>query len=391
MHPFHFSSPGGVPTPDQKVTDLENSLFAQSATAGLERLRLQETFPLRPDYGAKGTNIVLWANYFALTPSPQLVLYRYDLSVSPVATGRKLTQIIRLLLQSSELQSAKEDVVTDFKSTLISRTKLDDQTIRVKYRGEGEDDPSDKAAEYKVQLQYTNTLPVAELVQYLTSANLAAQYDQKLPMLQAFNIFLNHYSKSADNRAAIGSSKTFAIDDRSAAWDLTDCLTAVRGYFASVRAATARVLVNVNVSHGAFYQAGPLDEFIIGFGSQRGLYKLESFLKRLRVRTNHLKERKNKSGVVIIRPRTILGLATKNDGSGLAHPPRVQSYGAGPKNVEFWLEERSSGSGEPAKDAPAAGGGKKKRGKGASQAETKPSSSANGRYISVYDFFATSK
>jgi eukaryotic translation initiation factor 2C len=337
---------------------------------------------------------VLWANYFAFTPSTKLTLYRYDLSVKPVATGRKLTQIIRLLLQSSELQPTKEDVVTDFKSTLLSLKKLDDQTVQIKYRGEGEDEPSDKAAQYEVQLKYTNTLPAAELVQYLTSTSPAAQYDQKLPMIQAFNIFLNHYSKSADNRAAIGSSKTFAIDDRSATWDLTGCLTAVRGYFASVRAATARVLVNVNVSHGAFYQAGPLDQLMVGFGGGKS-YKLESFLKKLRVRTTHLKSRTNKSGVVIIRPKAILGFATKNDGSGLAHPPRVTEYGAGPKHVEFWLEERSSGSSEPPKNAPApapaTGGGKKRRGKGAPQAETKPSSSANGRYISVYDFFETSK
>ncbi|KAI1174313.1 Piwi-domain-containing protein [Nemania sp. FL0916] len=397
--PAVFTSPGGVPAPDRRVTELENKLCAPSttATAGLDRLRLQETFPLRPDYGTKGRELTLWTNYFALTPSTQLVLYRYDLSVKPEAKSRKLTQIIRLLLQSSELQPAKEDVVTDFRSTLVSRAKLgeDDQTILIKYRreGEDEDDPSDKATEYEVRLLYTNTLPVAELVQYLTSTDLAGQYDQKLPIIQAFNIFLNHYAKSADNRAAIGSSKTFAMDDgndRAATWDLGNCLTAVRGYFASVRAATARILVNVNVSHGAFYQAGPLDEFINRFENRRGLYKLESFLKRLRVRSTHLKERKNRAGVVIIRPRTIFGLASKNDGSTLAHPPRVQNYGAGPKDVEFWLEESSGSSAPPKAEAvPAAGGGKKKRGKGASQAETKSSSSAGGRYISVYDFFAT--
>ncbi|KAK7397876.1 hypothetical protein QQX98_012754 [Neonectria punicea] len=73
---------------------------------------------------------------------------------------------------------------------------------------------------------------------------------------------------------------------------------AVRGFFTSVRAATARVLININVSYSAFYQEGPLEQFILRFGDQKGLFKLEAFLKRLRIRTTYLKEKKNKKGPV---------------------------------------------------------------------------------------------
>ncbi|KAI0390066.1 ribonuclease H-like domain-containing protein [Xylariaceae sp. FL0594] len=325
--------------------------------------------------------------------SPGLVLYRYDLSVKPEATGRKLKQIVRLLLDSPELASAKEDVVTDFKSTLISRKKITDQTIRIRYRSEGEDEPSDKATDYDVKLLYTNTCSADDLVQHLTSTNLSNQYDQKLPMIQAFNIFLNHYSKSADTLTTIGANKTFlisSITDRSSSYSLGDCLTAVRGYFASVRAATGRILVNVNVSNGAFYQAGPLEDFILGFDQSKGLRQFELLVKKLRIRTTHLKERKNKSGAVIIRPKTIIGIANTEDGKKLEHPPRVKMHGAGPKDVEFWLEERPAGSSQPSSSAAAAaaGGGKKKKGgKAALPPPSSSSSSAKGQYISVYDFF----
>ncbi|KAI3322094.1 Piwi-domain-containing protein [Xylariaceae sp. AK1471] len=380
--PQVFSSPRGIPIPDQRVTEAENSLLASGASVDLGRLRLQESFPIRPAYGASGTSVILWANYFALTPSPQLVLYRYDLAVKPTATGKKLAQIIRLFLQSPALMPLREDIVTDFKSTLISRQKLEDQNIEIQYRAENEDVPRDGAPQYTIRLQFTNVLPVAELIEYLTSTNLSAHYDQKLPMIQAFNIFLNQHAKSSGNLATIGASKTFPLDETSDTWDLTNCLTAIRGFFASVRAGTARVLVNVNISHGAFYQAGPLDEFILCFGSHKSLFKLEAFLKRLRVKSNHLKERKNKSGQVVVKAKTIFGLATKNDGHGLAHPPRIQGFGSGPKNVEFWLDEHPS-----KEESSSASSKKKKRSKGP-QLQGKPSS-ASGRYVSVYDFFAT--
>ncbi len=41
---------------------------------------------------------MLWTNYFEFLPVPNLVLYRYHVNVSPAAIGRKLTQIVRLLL-----------------------------------------------------------------------------------------------------------------------------------------------------------------------------------------------------------------------------------------------------------------------------------------------------
>jgi eukaryotic translation initiation factor 2C len=109
--------------------------------------------------------------------------------------------------------------------------------------------------------------------------------------------------------------------------------------FASVRAATCRILVNVNVTHAAFYNEGPLDQLMVAFDPQRrgGKTRLASFLKRVRVRTTHLpeKKKKNKAGEVIYRVKTMVGLATPNDGHGLSRPPRVREFGAGPKLVEF--------------------------------------------------------
>ncbi|KAM6514240.1 hypothetical protein FALCPG4_015396 [Fusarium falciforme] len=97
---------------------------------------------------------------------------------------------------------------------------------------------------------------------------------------------------------------------------------------------------------------------------------LERFLKFLRIQTTHLPEKRNKANEVIPRVKTIFGLARKDDGHGLAHPPRVRQHGAGAKDVEFWLDGEASSSDAP--KAIAKGGAKGKgKGKGKARAQTR--------------------
>jgi hypothetical protein len=128
----------------------------------------------------------------------------------------------------------------------------------------------------------------------------------------------------------------------------------------SVRAATARILVNVQVKHGAFYQEGPLEGLIISFKQENGAdkNKLEDFLKRLTVNVTHIR-RKNRTGEVILRLKQISGLATPRDGEGQPKRPIVPEFGAGPKSVKFW----QAGEGE----------------------------GAGGSYVTVFEFFKKSK
>lgn len=297
-----------------------------------------------------------------------------------------------MLLDAPEMTDFRPDMVTDFRSTLVSRRMLerDELVLEIQYRAEGEDEPRDDATKYRVRLQYTSTLTVAQLAEYLTSTNLNARSDETLPVIQAFNIFLNHHAKSAGNLATIRASKSFSLSPTAARWDLGAGLTAIRGFFSSVRVAACRILVNVNVSHGAFYDAIPLDRLILKYNAahRSSKRKLDTFLKSLKVRTTHLPEKKNRVGQVVYRIKTIVGLATKNDGHGLAHPPRVKDYGAGSKDVEFWLDSAPPPS---SRSATGSKGGSKKKGEKGSPSSEPSMASSSGQYISVYDFFLNSK
>lgn len=302
----------------QKMPDL-NSLSLDPAR-----------FPSRPGFGTRGKPIIIWANYFKLLVDPRLVLYQYKIQVQPQAVGRKLTRVIELFLQQPQSIAISDSICSDFKSTLFSRILLDDDSTacNIVYRSEFETEPAPRATVYHVRLEHTKTLQVRRLLEFLTTTNLPTAFDEKYALLQAFNVFLNHYAKSQGNLVTIGS-KTFPKD--AVGRDLGGGLMAIRGFFSSVRAATGRILVNVNVCCSAFYRPGPLVNLISAHGLQ-DKYQLEKFLKGARVKTTH-------TGTPSIR--TIAALASLSDGQGSNQPrPKVPEFGAGPKQVQFWFQEK---------------------------------------------------
>ena len=373
------------------MTEIENQ--TQSALR-LGTLSLNEAFPQRPAFGTGGKPVTLWANYVHLAVDPKLVLYSYNISTEPSAAGKKLTQVIKLLLELPEFAEFRNHVVTDFKSNLVSRKRLRERNAtedapgvivyHVPYRAELQDEPKENAVTYKVILKFTHTLPVNSLIEYLTSSTLSSGQVDKQPTIQALNIFLNHYSKTVPGMGMIGSSRNFPLRrDYDGTGDLGYGLQVIRGFFASVRAATARILVNVNVSYGAFYKPGPLDVLISQFTTQN-MVKLGKFLKGVPVTVTHLRPKKNKAGQEIPRKKVIIGLAIPRDGRDLAHPPKISGYGADSKNVQFWLEETTTTTTTTRKATKGSKGAK------STQPGGQPPSTP-GKYISVYEFFKQSK
>ena len=343
--------------------------------------------PLRAGYGTQGRQVVLLANYFKLVAAPELLLFRYNIDIladekGKKPAGRKLKRIIELLLQEHILPG-RQDVATDYKSLLLCRSAPIHQTeYPIRYRSEGEDEPSPRATSYRLRLQDAGTLHMSQLIDFMTSSNASALFDSKDELIQALNIVLGHHPKSVSSIVSVGANKHFdsapaQVDSRN----LGAGLTAIRGLFVSVRAATSRLLVNVQVKHAAFYNAVPLDALMLEYKRENGpnVVKLGNFLKKLRVQVTHMK---NKKGLPIPRIKTITYLASPQDGAGLNHRPIVPSLGAGAKDVKFYLES-------PAAPGDIQGPGQAK--KGGNPSPQKGSSASQAKYITVYDYFRQRK
>ncbi|KAI9044769.1 putative RNA interference and gene silencing protein (Qde2) [Aspergillus affinis] len=360
-----------------QVEKTENAV----ATALKTKQRSVTSYPDRPGYGTRGTPLMLYANYFELqSVGKELFRYSVDIAGNASPTGRKLRQIISLLIEE-RFGSVKNSIVTDYKSTLISHVKLDLDSPQydVRYRSEHEDEYLENPDVYRTTTQFTGTLSPSDLLAYLTSTNPAAAFGSKYDTLQAINIVLGHHPKTNSAITSVGANKHFGIGQGlQVKEDLGNGIEALRGFFVSVRTATARLLVNVQVKYVACYQAAPLGFVIDRFrGGSRDLHNLGRFLKRLRVRVTHIKK-KNKKGEIVPRFKTISNLATPADGRNLPMPPKVSKYGAGPRDVLFFLDAPGQQPSQQSSSATPKGKGKK---------SVKAGPAPAGKYISVADFF----
>ena len=123
---------------------------------------------------------------------------------------------------------------------------------------------------------------------------------------------MSHQPKIHDCTVTPRANKAFDLINANT-WDLGKGSKAMRGFFSNVRLATARILVNINFTHGAFYDALPLTAVMDRFNGAQGNSHLNQFLKRVRVEITH-RVKKNTVGQAVPQIKTIWGLAHPEDG-----------------------------------------------------------------------------
>jgi eukaryotic translation initiation factor 2C len=249
--------------------NIENSFMrsASSSAGALSNLSLSGHFPQRPGHGTLGKQIVVYANYFRISNEPSLALTRYNVEISPEAKGRKLARIFELLL---ELEPFKL-VVTDTKSMIISRIPLNipnDYVVEIPYRGDGEDEPLERATTYKVRIVTPTTLEVGDYTKFLsaTTTDGPATFLTQSEIIQGLNTVLGHQAKTNPRIVSIGQNRHFAIDrgqhNAHNIKIINGGLETLRGYFQSIRPAAGGILLNVNVTHGVFLEPIRLSDLL---------------------------------------------------------------------------------------------------------------------------------
>ena len=303
--------------------------------------------PHRPDYGTLGQQVEILANYFKLGMKENLVLYCYDIRVTAVVKdkgeklpdpkGEKLKQIIRLMYEANEFSHRKRHTATDFQQRLVSMHLLPKaiQNFDVKYFHEADDSAQDNAQTYHLQISPSQVFPklsVSDLMAFLGDTMEPSQYPANLFMVQALNTLIRHHTIYSLTTSMIGGKGAFPRLTPTS--DLSGGLEALRGYFSSVRLASLRPLINVNLTHGSFYKAIPLHRLMENYGAQ-DYGSLERFVKGLKVLTKY---KKDGQGRTIPTTRTISGFANKSDGSGQFPPPIIDEYAGSPFQVWFPLK-----------------------------------------------------
>lgn len=111
-------------------------------------------------------------------------------------------------------------------------------------------------------------------------------------------------------------------------------LLALRGYYSSVRPAVGRLLINLNVTSGAFYKPTPLADLMRDSGYGNNTEGLEGFIRMLKVEARYTRD--NAQSPFMTKVKTIVGFAKPN-----ADPPiRVKRFGNA-KEVKFRYIDRN--------------------------------------------------
>jgi eukaryotic translation initiation factor 2C len=344
-----------VPPPSTEVDNLENQLIEVNKGLSLKKLSIKDSnFPVRPGYGTLGEKVTLRTNYFHLLAKKEQKIHLYSVNVEPEGLNkRKKRRLFELLLATKTMMAHQPGVASDYASNLITTKALDlgpekKRIAPIQYydaeQGRTQPNPTDKS--YNVKIEFTRTMALSELLQYLSSNQADASCPNKAELIQALNIAMCKTANAAPGVTAVSGNKFFPSDTPAPGIDLTllgSGLVALRGYYMSVRTATLRVLLNVNVCTMAFYKSGSLVDLVLEYKGDAAinpmfLRDLNRFLKGLRVKTSYLKDSNNRP---YTRLRVIFGLcmrplgANANQATFMLKDPKTQQEKSTSVNAFF--------------------------------------------------------
>lgn len=264
------------------------------------------------------------ANYFQVAPNSTVILWKYNLSVkrkngpSKDLVQRQRHRLLSLLLKEQFLASHGHAVATDYNNTLITTKKIvgpgdADLVVSIKYWDVEDRAPGPNFPEYDVTISFGRTIAMQELEAYLQSApdSPAANYN-KAEAVTALNTIIVKHPHTTTGVFAVGGNRFYCYPvgkQLKDCFDLGGGLIAVRGYYASVRTSTSRILVNAHTQTSAFYPPVTARELMRLHGEKDHI-ALTAFLRRLRVKTSYLRSQDGKT--TIEKVKTITGLSETN-------------------------------------------------------------------------------
>ena len=266
----------------------------------------------------------LASNHFKLSHRANLLLWHYQITVHPEIKGPKISQVIKLALLSEILRGLTTSIFTDFSAIMLSVGEIPQRcrNFKLQYKSDVETQVAENAKEFTILLDPIGTVNLSNPQAYLQQTDV---HSSGLPVEQAFDIILGHHRKQSNEIAMINKRKAFSLTLNAGGRNLDagveSSLVALRGYFSSIRMSQSSLLVNINVSHGAFYHTPKkLSEVINWVRQNQGVNpsKVPGLLRGLRVRSSH-----------IPRVWSFWGYPKTGDGRGyMLHPPRFRSADA---------------------------------------------------------------
>ncbi|KAF8076456.1 argonaute-like protein [Lyophyllum atratum] len=272
----------------------------------------------RPGYGTSGKPLPIYVNSFATT-IPEGIIHHYDV-ISPsekTLPARLNMDLIRVLQTEVAPQVFTPRGVYDGRKNLFAARELPFDDANTKEfdvsLSSGRPETGGKGPKvYKIRLT-----KVAEINPEVLKRFIAGDQSHDNTVLTAITA-LNVVIRMEPTMKYPFNVRSFFTDRETK--DIGSGLQLWRGYFQSVRPASGRMLINVDISTGTMYKAGPLLGLCLEFlnkgdpnalATSRGFpdrerLRLQRFISGIRVLTKHA----GADGTIQQTPRVIKKLST---------------------------------------------------------------------------------
>ncbi|KAJ5597513.1 hypothetical protein N7537_007597 [Penicillium hordei] len=341
-----------VEAPSTRVQTLEDRYVAESTKARPE----PGTLARRPGYGTQGRSTVLRANFFPMEFKPNIKFHSYRLKIKPEAKKAQQMFILQTMFRKYPLFNKGIGIATDGATEIVTTELLPENRAPFicsmgngSEHGSGHGSGKSKAytGPWEITLTFESSYSPADMMTCLEDVNHRRELENEAPCLRVLNILMSAYPYKDTSIVIIGKgrNKFFRMDKRKQSMEIRGGAEAARGYYSSVRLGAGRIFLNLNVSHGAFFNPGSLVAIINAFHE---IYKddrklLDRWLRGLKVHASHLDARENGHGVKEKPVRTIFGVANPRDGRNSPNPPRVKQVASSADNVQFWMGDEKKG------------------------------------------------
>jgi len=277
--------------------------------------------------------VVLWANYFEMK-FKEKEFFRYVVTVKRVLSEEKAAEIkrrmarrdgdptkvvgrtLREVIRTALAQLSPRPIATEYKSQVISLSPLElpeSGVVRVQ--------TSHPNGPWTCDVNFGTPAPISiqSLESFLENmVDPSDITDQVFPKfadnVDALNVIVGHAPRSVPDRTAVvGRGRFFSIDENTAMRQVgyERMRAIIRGYFQSVRPATGRILLNVNVTHGVFHRPENLGQLL----TRVGLNLMHRLQTLSRDQTDEMRKRLSIISNMLAKVRARVETGTNDDGS----------------------------------------------------------------------------
>ncbi|TPX48756.1 hypothetical protein SeMB42_g00313 [Synchytrium endobioticum] len=230
--------------------------------------------PYRPNYGSKGRQILLFANFFRMK-YPTDMVYQYDYSMTPNAPK----PVKRIIFEAWKtkyadavepgLKTTVQHLIFDGEKNFYSMKTLPFQ--KQEFTVEASDSPEDQRARtYTLQMQATTRVDLSTLEPYLNHDGKGAQPELPRNAIQVLEILIRHVP--ALLFTTVGRNSYYLKDQPGQS--IRDGLMVHLGWFQSIRPALGQLVLNLDVSATAFYEVEPVDKLVAHFFGAQAIMPL---------------------------------------------------------------------------------------------------------------------